>query len=121
MIVPTTNNLKAKFPEFADESDASVEFAIEEAQLNVDDTWIDTLNSTLGLYYLSAHYLMVSRSRAESASGQMVRSENFGPMSVTYATPNQPTAASSSDLTTTPYGTRFLELVHLNFPPVAVV
>lgn len=113
-------SMKLKFPEFADETDAAIGFALEEASRNVDDSWLPK-DQDLGLMYLAAHYLMVSISRRESGSGQQVASERMGEMSITYKTADQPKAAESSDLTTTPYGTRFLELAHLNFPPVAII
>lgn len=120
IILPSAINIKMKFPEFADLADGTIEFAIEEASRGVDDTWL-TKDQTLGVMYLTAHYLMVSISRAESASGQQVRSETIGRMSITYETPAQPTNADASDLTTTPYGTRYLDLLRLNQPPIMVV
>ena len=120
MIVPSAANVRLKFPEFRDESDASIEFALEEAQRNVDDSWIAG-DQVLGLYYYAAHVLMVEISRRESASGQMVRSETIGRMSITYASPTQPTATEGSDLTTTPYGTRYLDLVTKSNPAVIVI
>jgi hypothetical protein len=116
----TSTSLKLKFPEFKDEDPATIEFAIEEASRNVDDTW-SVKDVDLGVYYYAAHLLMVSISRRESASGQQVASERFGEMSITYKTPEQPTQANPSDLTTTIYGARFLELATLNFPAVAII
>jgi Protein of unknown function (DUF4054) len=116
----TAANIKIKFPEFAGTDDAQIEFAIEEAARNVDDTWLEK-DKMLGWMYMTAHYLMVSISRAASGTGQQIQSERIGEISVTYATSQQPTIASPSDLTTTPYGTRFLELANLNFPPVLVI
>lgn len=116
----TTVSMKLKFPEFESETDASVGFALEEAARNVDSTWLPG-DRDLGLMYLAAHYLTVSISRRESGTDQLVASERMGEMSITYAVPKLPDSASSSDLTTTPYGTRFLELAHLNHPPVMIV
>jgi hypothetical protein len=116
----TTVSMKLKFPEFVDETDAAVGFALEEASRNVDSTWLPG-DQDLALMYLAAHYIMVTISRRDSGEGELLASERMGEMSMTYAVPELPKAATSSDLTTTPYGTRFLELAHLNFPPVMVI
>ncbi len=120
MIVPAAQNLKLKFPEFGALDDATVEFAIEEAARNVDDSWLAN-DATLALLYLAAHYLMVSQMRAVASTGQVVQSERMGEMSVTYAGFPQPTATDAMDLRTTLYGIRYLELAHINFPPIAVI
>jgi hypothetical protein len=120
MIVPTAINLKMKFPEFQGIADAQVEFAIEEASLFVDDSWLpDT--QTLGILYLAAHYLMVEIMRAQSATGQVITSERMGEMSVTYAGMQPFTEATSSDWMTTLYGMRFREFAHINNPPIAII
>ena len=120
MLVPSSINLKMKFPEFQDQDDATIEFAIEEAALSVDDTWLPS-DQPVALMYLAAHYLMVSVQRQESAMGEVVSSERFGEMSITYKTPNQPMMASSEDFTTTSYGTRFMDLAKKNFPACLVI
>jgi hypothetical protein len=121
MIVPTATNLKLKFPEFATLDDATVEFAIEEAALFVDDSWlVDT--QTLGILYLAAHRLMISQMAAMSATGQIVQSERMGEMSVTYAqVPQASAAVDVSDFSITWYGRRYMELAHINNPPIAVI
>ena len=122
MIVPTAVNLKMKFPEFAIVPDASAEFAIEEASRWVDDSWLPN-DQTLAILYLAAHLLMVSIIRAQSATGQIITSERMGEISVTYLTssllPSQ--THFSSDLLTTLYGTRYLEMAHVNVPPIAII
>lgn len=120
MIVPTSTAMKLKFPEFASTPDATVEFAIADASRHVDDTWL-VGDQTAAVMWLAAHYLMVTISRTESGSGQMISSERWGEMSITYKTPEMPTALSYSDYTTTPYGTRYRELLALNQPAVAII
>lgn len=119
-MTPTATSIKLRFPEFSDIPDMTVEFAIEEASRHVDDTWLPE-DKPLALSYLAAHYIMVAKSRQESDSGQMISAETIGRISIRYATPEQPKAASPSDLTTTPYGARYLELATLNNPPIATV
>lgn len=116
----TATSIKLRFPEFAEEQDSFIEFAIEEANRLVDHTW-DSTDQDLALSYLTAHYMMVSISRRESATGEIVQSERVGEISVTYATRQQPTLATYDDFSTTPYGSRYLELARLNFPPIAAV
>ncbi len=117
----SAHTIKMKFPEFVGAADdATIELAIEEARVQVDSSWLPS-NIDLATEYFAAHRLMVTISRIESASGQMVKSETVGPLSITYATPNQPTELLISDLTTTPYGVRFLELCEHNFPGVLVI
>jgi hypothetical protein len=118
--ISTAASIKLKFPEFSSQPDATIEFAIEEAGLMVDNGW-DDAEGTLALMYLAAHYLMVTISRAESGTGQVVKSENFGPMSVTYDTANQPTNLDPTDFTTTPYGLRFIQMAEHNFPAVLII
>jgi hypothetical protein len=120
VIIPSALNIKMKFPEFQAQDDATIEFAIEEAQRSVDDSWI-AADQTLAIMYLAGHYLMVSIQRAESAEGEVVQSERIGPLSITYKIPEQASAASASDLTTTAYGTRFRELLVRSNPAVAIV
>lgn len=116
----TAATIKMKFPEFADQDDATIEFAIEEASRNVDDTWI-AKDKPLAWMYMACHYLAIGVARANAVNTQLVQSESIGEISVTYATVQQPTITKHSDLTTTSYGTRYLELVTLNFPSVLVI
>jgi hypothetical protein len=120
MIVPTATNIKMKFPEFKIIDDPTIEFAIEEAQRSVDDTWIAG-DQTLALMYLAAHYIEVGIQRSASTAGEVLESERVGPISMTYKTPEIPTPASPSDYMTTPYGTRFFELLQRSFPAVAII
>lgn len=113
-------NIKLLFPEFKSMPDAIVEFAIAEASSFVDSTWIET-DQILALSYLTAHFLMVRRSRAESGSGQQIKSRTIGRISTTYQTPEQPNDKDAEDFTTTPYGTRFMNLCTLNNPAVAII
>ena len=117
----TVLSMRLKFPEFSDVSDAELQNDIDEAFRGVDaDIWLPG-DFDLAWMYLAAHYRMVTISRTASASGQLVSSERIGEISITYKTPELPQVESSSDLTTTPYGVRYLEYCHLNFPPVAVI
>lgn len=118
--VPTATSLKLKFSEFAAVPDATVEFAIEEAQLDVDESWINDAQASLGILYLAAHHIMVTLARQESGTGLLVRSESFAGMSITYDT-DQQSKPDPGDYTSTPYGSRYLELVGRNQPPILLL
>ncbi len=118
-IVPTALSIKLKFPEFASLADGTVEFAIEEAGLSISDGWTSDGDQTMAHMYLTAHHLMVTISRMQSGTGQMIESESMDGMSITYKTDG--TIPDAGDYNTTPYGSRFIDLVQLNFPAIAVV
>lgn len=111
-------SMKLKFPEFGALPDAQIEFAIEEAARGVDETWIEK-DINLAQMYLAAHYLALAVARSEP-TGQQVVSEKIGEISVTYAQA-QKTPGDIGDYSSTVYGTRFSELMQLNFPAVAII
>jgi hypothetical protein len=117
----TAASVKMRFPIFQPADDALIEFAIEEADLQCDQT-------TLGQWYLTAflhltaHILMRGLQSIESGTGQVLRNVSVGgEISYAYATPPQPSLEDKSDLAMTPYGMRFLEIVSLTVPAVAVI
>lgn len=119
--VPTASSIKMRFSEFADVADNVIEFAVEEARLEVGDSW--TIRYNLALVYLVAHY--VACSIAASASGGSgdegdIASENIGRFSISYAK-GAFDGATSDDKSTTSYGRRYVELLGLNFGGPVVV
>jgi|HubBroStandDraft_6_1064221.scaffolds.fasta_scaffold00056_7 hypothetical protein len=115
----TPASLRLVFPEFASMSDAQIQFAIDQGAGRVDSTWGG--DQVLGQTYYAAHVLSLAQ-RAQNDSGQQIASERFGEISISYKTPQQPTAENPFDLlTTTFYGAQYLELQKLNFPAVAVI
>ena len=116
----TAQSMKLKFPEFANQDDATIEFAIEEAARNVDDTWL-AKDKNLAWMYMAAHYLSVAINNALVVNNKQVVSERIGEISVTYAQPQQSTLKDPTDLATTTYGMRYRELSKLNFPPIMVI
>jgi glycine/serine hydroxymethyltransferase len=117
-LVPTALSMKLKFPEFASVADGTVEFAIEEARLSVDDTWLPT-HVTVATMYLAAHHLMVGISRQQSGTGQRIKSETMDGMSITYDT--DIVEVDPEDYTTTSYGLRFKGLLEISHPGVLLV
>lgn len=122
MKIPTAISIKTRFPEFSSVSDAAVEFAIEEARLEVGSNWDDS-SASVALLYLAAHYVAASVARSSSGgdggSGQ-VRSESIGRLSITYAT-NENSSATAEDKDSTSYGRRFLEIMQANFAGPVIV
>jgi|ERR1700719_1416090 len=115
----SAHSIKMKFPEFTDVPSTQIEFAIEEAALNVDSTW--GTRQVLGLLYWTAHILMFAISRAASGTGQQIASESFaGVMSITYQNA-PPLDADQDDLSATPYGLRVRALMEAQFPAVAII
>lgn len=118
---PTVSSLKLRFPEFVDVDDAVVEFAIEEAKLEVGDSWPS--GAGVALTYLSAHYVAASVARASSGgdgSNGRVKSESIGRLSITYAEDSK-AAATVDDKDSTSYGRRYLEILSANFSGPVIV
>jgi Protein of unknown function (DUF4054) len=113
-------SLKLRFSEFAQEPDASCEWAIEEAARHVDDSWI-AADMNLATSYLAAHFLMCSIQRRGSGTGQAVESVSVGPFQMSYQQVDAAKRADPDDFATTVYGSRYLSLLRLNKPPIAVV
>ena len=124
MTVPSSMNMKFKFPEFRNADDGSIEFAIEEGVVacgSVRGEWADEANHTLAVMYYAAHLLMISMQRVQSGTGQVIVSESTPELSRSYASPPQASISEPIDLTMTHYGVRFLGLVQKNFPAVLTV
>lgn len=120
--VPTVSSIKMRFPEFADVDDAVVEFAIEEARLEVGSNWTSGYN--VAIVYLTAHY--VASSVASSMSGGTgdagpIASESIGRLSISYANQSGNTTATHGDVTTSSYGRRYDELLQRNFGGPVVI
>lgn len=116
---PTVVSIKTRFPEFADVDDAVVEFAIEEAALEVGSNWTSGYN--IAIMYLTAHYI-ASAITASAASGTGaagdIASESIGRFSYSYAAV---ATASADDKSSSSYGSRYLELRDRNFGGIVVV
>lgn len=116
MILPTATSIKARFSEFSAETDAAIEFAIEEASRRVDATWV-AKDQTIAVSYLTGHFLMCDIARRESASGQRLASESIGGLTQRF----ENTRPEMDDFSSTLYGQRFLALAKLNFSGGLVV
>lgn len=113
--IPTATSIKTRFREFADVDDPIVEFAIEEARLEVGTNWNSGYD--LAIVYLVAHYISCSISASASGGGGDegdIASESIGRLSISYArSPNAD--ATPDDKTSTSYGRRYIDLLGRNF------
>jgi hypothetical protein len=114
---PDANSIKVRFPEFALVTDAAVEFAIEEAGLLIDDTWIEG-DGALAWSLLTAHLLAAAQATSD-VGGRIITSESIGRISVSYAAGS--VTEISSTIRSTIYGDRFLSLARRNHPPILSV
>ena len=140
---------RTMFPEFNDISDARVSMAMEEASCWVDSTWLQNhcANCTIAMSYLAAHFLAQQLMAASTlpevvpddgsgtggqviAGGQLT-SLRFESMGVSFSAPKWAAGAGGAgsgsgvgdtfDLSSTPWGQRYLEYLKVNKPAVMVV
>jgi hypothetical protein len=121
---PPAADLKARYPVFADVSDALIDAVMGEAAQWVDTSWraADRVPAVLAL---AAHLMAVEGALDGGASGSAVNgpvaSSKVGDVAVTFA---NRAAASMGDLSgfgETAYGQQFLRLRRRNFPAVLAV
>lgn len=109
----TTLSIKLKFPEFVTFDDTAIQFALDEAVLEVaDDT--DAAWANLAIEYKTAAFLMRAKSAAEN-DGKEIASETFGRISLTYVQSAVSKTAGGSEVQNI-YETRFDEIMTKNFP-----
>lgn len=120
---PTAAELKIRFPGFAAVDDAVVQAALDEAAFYVDETWISESQFKTGRMLYAAHVLTLDKqgagleSRLAGLSG--FSSVTLGPMQISGGGKSGSEAFGS--LSSTSYGVRFLALLRMNSPGVAVV
>lgn len=118
--VPTVEDFQARFPEI-DAETSVIQTAINDAADMVDETWLEK-DYQKAILFLAAHYVTIGSAEEAGMVGdeQTIASESFGPISVSYQK-TESGAANGTTFATTGYGRRYLELLHLNFPAIAVV
>ena len=124
MTIPTALSMKLKFPEFADVSDMTIEFAIEEAAMSfTDDNW--TTGGDIAIMYSAAHLIASGQAAAnsfEGGSGGEIESESIGRLSISYkSNPAANSSATPDDYSSSSYGRRYIELRGLNFGGPVVI
>lgn len=116
---PTAADLKARFPTFAAVADATIDVALAEAALMVDDAWLSQEDFTLGRLLYAAHILTLDGfgTGAEAQSAAAGTSEyttiRSGRLQLTKAGAGNAPAAQSV-LTKTTFGQRFREVLDRN-------
>ncbi|WP_225768513.1 DUF4054 domain-containing protein [Inquilinus sp. Marseille-Q2685] len=119
---PAPADLKARFPGFATVADAIVQAALDEAALQVGETWASEADARLGRLLLAAHVLTLdgqgSGAEAAAAAAGGFRRMRSGALEL-----ERPDTADAGPgaLDSTGYGRRFLELMRRNVPAVTVV
>jgi hypothetical protein len=142
-IVPTADDLKSRFPEFADVADATIDPFIQAALLWVDESWFER-DYPYAIIYLAAHYLtMYQRALAAGATGggggggtgetavqTYVSDIKFEDFQVKFGTSGRVTtttggaagiSAGAALMASTPYGMLFTQLLKRNVVPAAIV
>jgi Protein of unknown function (DUF4054) len=111
---------KSMFPQVQSADDATLQTAIDEAALFVDDSWNEG-DIAFATFALAAHFVSVGETVA-ATGGQTVTSERIGQISVSYAATAAGAITSGyPSLSTTPYGLLFLSLLRRNSPGIAIV
>lgn len=125
---PTPGDLKARFPAFAAVADPAIQGALDEAALQVDETWVSEADFRLGRMLLAAHILTLdglgTGAEAAAAAGgaagfKRMKSGNLELEQ--FDTHGTVPGAGDGVLGTTSYGRRFLDLLRRNIPAVAIV
>jgi len=126
-VIPTYADFIARFPVFADRSQAVIEALITEAAGTVDTDWLER-DYAPAILYLTAHLLANEESEAGddvdvgTGVSNAVASESFGGMSISYAAADDGGSLNDSELYgNTEFGRRFLRLLRLNKPAVVIV
>lgn len=129
-VAPTPAEFKVAFPSFAAVGDAPIQFALDEATLYVDDTWLDDQNRFVATMLYAAHALTLQGlgDGAESAAAaagaldmRILHSGNFEIVRGTTADLSGGGAGTPDPWGMTSYGRRFYALLRRNIPAVAVV
>jgi hypothetical protein len=125
---PTPADVKARFPAFAAVPDAAIQGALDEAALQVDETWVSEADFRLGRMLLAAHILTLdglgtgAEAEAAGAGASGFKRMKSGQLELERFTAADSGAGSGDGLLgTTSYGRRFLDLLKRNFPAVLVV
>src|SRR3974390_275226 len=91
-IVPGVDDFRARFPAFDPVTypDDLVQLVLDEASLQVDDTWTDT-SAPIAILYLTAHILGIERMQSTGGVGAIggggfLRGESVGPFAMSTKT-----------------------------------
>lgn len=127
-VEPTPAEFKAAFPSFAAVPDVTVQFALDEGELYVDDTWIETNRRPAVMLY-AAHALTLqglgtgAEAQAAAAGASNVLRIKSGQFELERgsSTSSGGAGAVPDPWAMTSYGRRFYALLLRNVPAVLVV
>lgn len=117
----TTAEFKIRFPEFISEADPRIELFIADSIIVINEVYWD-IKYNLGLYYLTAHYLILANKAANgsaTASGA-VASKSVDGVSTSYSSAT-PDDESDAYYASTAYGQRYLTLRKTLGVPACVI
>lgn len=103
-VVPTVQDMRDRFPEFSDVTDAIIQFAITDALRFVTLSWPDDVY-TQAVTYLAAHFVYLSTVAKDEVGGallQRMRTISYGPMSVGFSQTQKSSSAKTSGPLQTP-------------------
>lgn len=122
-VQPTAIVFKARFPEFTVVADVLVNLVLDEAIVQVGETWLERDRARAQML-LAAHTLTMEGEPQRSTSGNgaagsgLMVSRSVGDVSVTFANTSSASATGNGG---SHYGKEFDRLMRKNFPPVAAV
>lgn len=121
--IPTTDDFFTRFPIFEDKDEDMVAAIIAEAASNIDDSWREA-DYQPAILYLAAHMIATDNTdagtEAEIGGPNIVSSESFSGMSVSYQNNASQPGVSQSQFGLTEYGRRYYALLIKNKPGIAV-
>lgn len=125
-VAPTATTFKARYPEFAPVSDALVGLIIDEAIVQVGDTWLERDRARAQML-LAAHMLTVEGEPGRTTSGQgsagtgTVKRRKVGDVEVEFNGFGSTSSGGFNGFGSTSYGMQYYALMRQNFPAVAAV
>lgn len=129
--IPTLSQFRTKFPTFAGVADATINMAIQEASASVDQSWFE-VDYQPAILYLAAHILTIDGVLMDGlqlgavggvVAAGLVEEAKVGDAHVKLSgsASGSGGGGSASGLASTPYGSRYRDLLRRNQPAVALV
>lgn len=117
---PTLEAFLTRFPEFDGQGlDDTIEANLTDAADQIDTTW-RTEDQQIAMMLLAAHWTAGGQEQASGGGGAgAIRSESFGPISVSYS--EGAATAAAGQYAGTAYGVRFANLQQKNFPGIVAI
>lgn len=127
-VAPTVEQLKVRYPEFKDVATETIQAALDAAATKVDESWREADFQEARMLY-AGHTMTLAglgSSREAKFSGLSaagISQIKISSLSVSMAKDGfySRNPVRAGELSSTSYGTRFLQLMRVNFPAVLVV